>query len=146
MVARNGYFTPAQERLLTQAIAEAEEGNRGEIRVHVEAECPADDPVERAAALFEELGMSATEDDTGVLLYIATASRACAVFAGEGVVGAEEPAFWNEVAEAIALGFGRKDPVAGIEMALLRLGQLLRRVVPGEDAAGNELPDLVTTS
>ena len=90
--------------------------------------------------------MTETAADTGVLLYVATEARTCAVFAGEGIHGATEDGFWQEVSDAIANGYSRNDPVAGFEMALVRIGALLREQVPGEDVAGDELPNAVTTS
>lgn len=126
------------------AIAEAESGNRGEVRVHIEEFC-AGDPLERAGEIFAELDMNETTEDTGVLLYVATVDRACAVFAGSGIHGARDPEFWQEVADAVAGGYRRGDPLAGIEMALLEVGQVLRERVPGEDSAGDELPNAVTT-
>lgn len=146
MRRRGAAFEPEQEEILVRAIAEAERGNRGEVRVHVERVCPHEDAMDRAAELFEALGMSETAADTGVLLYVATESRECAVFAGEGVHGAREDGFWQGVADGLARGYRRNDPVAGFEMALLQIGALLREAAPGEDAAGDELPNAVTTS
>jgi len=129
-----------------QAIADAERGNRGEVRVHVEGVCPYEDAMARAEELFEELGMPETAADTGVLLYVARESRECAVFAGTGVHGAGDDGFWQGVADAVAIGYSRNDPVSGFEMALLRLGDLLRHAVPGEDTAGDELRNAVSGS
>jgi uncharacterized membrane protein len=139
-------FSGDQEAILVRAIQAAEEGNRGEVRVHVEPRCPREDPLDRAAELFAELGMSGTAADTGVLLYVATDDHRCAVVAGQGVLGAEDEGFWQGVADAIANGYGRNDPLAGFEMALLRIGELLRRAAPGKDVRGNELPDRVTST
>lgn len=139
-------FEPAQEAILVQAIIDAERGNRGEVRVHVEGESPYEDPMDRAEELFVELGMAETAADTGVLLYVASDDRECAVYAGKGIHAAKEEDFWQEVADGLALGYKREDPIAGFEMALLRIGELLRASVPGEDSAGDELPNMVTTS
>ncbi|MCA9610622.1 MAG: TPM domain-containing protein [Myxococcales bacterium] len=146
MRPRKKIFEPDQEAILVRAIADAERRNRGEVRVHIERFCPETDAMDRAAVLFELLGMEETAADTGVLLYVATESRECAVFAGEGIVGAREPGYWQGVADALARGFARHDPIAGFEMALMQIGELLREVVPGDDAAGNELPNAVSSS
>lgn len=141
---RGPLFDKDQEAILMRAIAAAEAGNRGEVRLHVEPHCPREDALTRAAEIFRELGMEDTAADTGVLLYVATEDRECAVFAGEGIHGKEEPAFWQGVADAVANGYRRNDPVPGFEMALLRIGALLRQVVPGDDTEGNELTDAVS--
>lgn len=135
-------FDPDQEKILVRAIADAEQGNRGEVRVHIEREC--EDALERAEEIFGELDMDETAADTGVLLYVATESKTCAVYAGDGVHGAREGDFWQEVSDAVATGYSRNDPVAGFEMALLRIGEVLREVIPGSDDAGNELPNAVS--
>ena len=142
---RKGIFSPDQEAILVRAIGSAEEGNRGEVRVHVEPSCAREDPLDRAAELFAELGMSETAADTGILLYVATDDHRCAVVAGQGLHGAEDEGFWQRVADAIANGYGRNDPLAGFEMALLEIGELLRRAAPGADRAGNELPNRITS-
>ncbi len=146
MRPRKKLFEPDQEALLVRAIADAERGNRGEVRVHIERFCPEPDAMDRAAELFELLGMAETAEDTGVLLYVATESRDCAVFAGDGIVGAREAGFWQRVSDGLARGFARHDPIAGFEMALMQIGEVLREVVPGDDAAGDELPNAVSTS
>lgn len=129
-----------------RAIGEAEAGNRGEVRVHVERRCPVPDAMARAQELFFALEMGETAEDTGVLLYVATESHECAVYAGEGVHGARGEGFWQSVADGLARGFAQNDPIGGFERALLAIGALLREVVPGEDVAGDELPDAVTAS
>jgi len=54
------------------------------------------------------------------------------------------PGFRESVVEAVAEGSKRGEPVSGLEVAVERIGGLLRTVIPGEDVAGNELPDRVS--
>lgn len=132
------------EALLVEAIRRAEQGNRGEVRVHIEPRTKKQEALARAAALFEQLGMRRTAADTGVLLYVAVADRKAAVFAGKGIHGAAQPGFWQEVVDAVADGFKKGQSVPGMVAAVDRIGGLLRQAVPGEDTAGNELPDTVS--
>ncbi len=132
-----------EEARLVAAIRRAEEGHRGEVVVRLERSCRGE-PLARAAQLFEELGMSRTAADTGVLLYVAVADRKAAVYAGQGVHGAAQPGFWQEVVDGLAQGFREGSPVGGLEAAIERIGGLLRTAVPGEDTRGNELPDVVS--
>lgn len=134
-----------EEQAVVRAIANAERGNRGEVRLHLEARCKGD-PLERAAALYHQLGMHQTRDDTGVLLYVATTSRVCAVYGGAGIVGRPPEGFWKSVTDAVAQGFARKEPARGLIDALGRIGEVLREQVPGEDRAGDELPNTISTS
>jgi uncharacterized membrane protein len=140
-------FDQVDRQELTAAIAAAEKGHRGEVRVHLEKRCPKrKNPPERAAELFESFGMSRTREDTAVLLYVAFDDGRCAVHAGSGVEAAAAPGFWRAVADQIDRGFSIGEPLAGICAALEQIGEMLREHVPGEDVAGNELPDAVTTS
>lgn len=127
-------------------MAQAERGHRGEIRVHIEARYPGDGPLGRAAALFRELEMDRTRDDTGVLLYVAERDRKAAVFAGTGVYGARQPGFWREVTDTVAAGYRAGDRIAGLVRAIEMIGAVLHDAAPGEDGAGDELPNEVTTT
>jgi uncharacterized membrane protein len=133
-----------EEGRLVEAIRRAEQGNRGEVLVHVERHCKGGDALARSARLFDTLGMRRTAADTGVLLYVAVEDRKAAVFAGRGVHGAAQPGFWQSVTDTVAEGFKRQDAVGGLVAAVERIGQLLLQAVPGEDVAGNELPDRVS--
>jgi uncharacterized membrane protein len=138
-------FAADDEARVVAAITGAEQGNRGEVRVHVEERCRGD-ALARARAVFAELGMARTQESTGVLLYLAPNERKAAVFAGAGIHGAAGEGFWREVIDAVAKGYAGGTPVDGLEAALERIGAILREHAPGEDRAGNELPDAVTTS
>ncbi len=133
-----------EEARLIAAIRAAERDNRGEVQVHLEEGCPGE-AVDRAAALFAELGLAETRDGTGVLLYLAIRDRKAAVYAGHGVHGAAAPDFWQSVIDRVSEGFAAGDGIAGLEVAIGRIGELLRQAAPGDDEAGNELPDRVTS-
>lgn len=137
-------LSKAEEARLVEAIRRAEEGHRGEVVVRLERSCRGGEPLARAAQVFEDLGMRRTAADTGVLLYVAVADRKAAVYAGQGVHGAAQPGFWQEVVDGLAQGFREGAPVVGLETAIERIGGLLRTAVPGEDTRGNELPDVVS--
>lgn len=90
--------------------------------------------------------MERTKSGTGVLLYVAELDRKAAVFAGPGVFGARAPDFWRDVTAAVAAGYRAGDRSGGIVRALEMIGALLREAAPGEDVAGDELPNRVTTT
>lgn len=139
-------LTARERHQLQAAIAAAERGHRGEIRVHIESRYSGDGPKQRAEALFHELALDRTRDGTGVLLYVAERDRKTAVFAGPGVHGARAAGFWTDVAAAIARGYAEGDRMTGLLRALAMIGEILRDAAPGQDTAGNELPDEVTTT
>ena len=137
-------LTVAERRELRLAIEAAERGHRGEIHVHLEARYPGDGPLARASALFAELGVDATRDATGVLLYVAERDRKAAVYAGAGVYGARAHDFWREVTTAVADGYARGDRMSGLVRAIAMIGAVLLEASPGQDDAGNELPNEAT--
>jgi len=59
-----------EQQKVLECIAAAEAATSGELRVHLEAQCEKD-PIARAIDLFYELGMQATEQRNGVLIYVA---------------------------------------------------------------------------
>ena len=139
------FLTSEQEKVIVAAIARAEEGNRGEVRVHIEKKCKGD-ALARAAGVFAALGMAETAADTGLLLYIARASRKVAIFAGKGIHEAVEGDTWQELVDRVARSCGQGQQVDGICQAIDTIGELLRQHLPGEDTAGDELPNQVTTA
>jgi len=138
-------LTSKTKARLTTAIGAAEHGHGGEIRVHIETRYSGDGPRLRARELFKALGMEATAEGTGVLLYLALDDRKIAVHAGPGV---PVPPLntWQDLADLVADGFRQGDGIGGLERALHRLGEVLRELLPGEEVSSNELPNEVTTS
>ena len=102
--------------------------------------------MERARAVFGELGMHETADGTAVLLYVSLSPRVACVYAGAGIHGAAGAAFWDEVVERVGRGFAEGRAADGLVEALGKIGELLRQAAPGEDTRGNELPDAVSSS
>lgn len=133
-------LTPADRTRISEAIKAAEVGHRGEIVVHVEPRSFGD-PLKRAAKLFAKLGVDRTVESTGVLLYLATANRAAAVWAGTGIRGGADHATWKPVFDALAAGKGATDPTATICAAIAALGRVLAERAAGPDRHGNELGD-----
>jgi uncharacterized membrane protein len=145
-MSNKGRFTAAEDARLVAAIGRAEKGSRGEVRVHVDVSVRTHAPLSRARKLFDDLGMGRTSGGTAVLLYVAVADRKAAVYAGVGIHGATEPGFWQTVTDTVATGARDGDLAGGIERALDQIGVVLREHAPGEDVAGNELPDQVSTA
>jgi uncharacterized membrane protein len=141
---RGELFVAAESERLVAAIADAERGNRGEVRVHLEQRCPRGDALERAKRVYAQLGLHQTRDDTAVLLYVALNDRKVAVYAGSGIHGAAEAGFWSIVVDRVAAGFKKGEPVEGLVAALEEIGDLLRTHAAGDDTAGNELSDQVS--
>jgi uncharacterized membrane protein len=135
----------SERQRLVEAIAAAERGNRGELRLHIEERCEGD-ALTRARHIFGALKMHETKDDTGVLLYISPTSQKVSIYAGDGVHKAAGETLWSDAVARVAAGFRKDEGVTGIVDALELIGEAMRQCAPGEDTAGNELPDEVTFS
>lgn len=133
------------EKRIVAAIAGAESRSRAEIRVHV-----ADDPVEDAQAAgartFEKLGMTATAERNGVLLFVAPASQRFAVLGDTAIHERCGATFWSEVAEAMAAEFRASRFTEGIVAGIEAVGEALARHFPRREGVDdkNELPDSVS--
>jgi uncharacterized membrane protein len=79
------FFSPAEAKAIVAAIGAAEKETSGEIRLHLENRCKVGDAYERGRALFESLGMTATAQRNGVLIYLATSDRTFAVLGDTGI-------------------------------------------------------------
>jgi uncharacterized membrane protein len=127
------------------AIRAAEAKGRGEIRVHVTQEAVGD-PQEAAIEVFETLGMTATAERNGVLIYVAPRTQSFAVIGDRGVHEKCGPAFWNEVAESMRDEFRAGRFTEGIVKGVERAGELMAELFPreGTRADVNELPDTIS--
>jgi len=132
------------ERIVA-AIREAEARSHGEIRVHVTAR-QVDDPQAAAAAQFDRLGMSATRERNGVLLFVAPRSRRFAVIGDRGIHERCGPEFWSEVAAAMESSFRDGRFTDGLVHGIARAGEVLAQHFPRTPGDGdvNELADEVS--
>jgi uncharacterized membrane protein len=127
---------------IVAAIRAAEDRTSGEIRVYVSDADPVD-PVAAAQLRFIEMGMIATADRNGVLIFVAPRSQRFAIIGDTSVHARCGEKFWQEVTAEMARHFAREAPtdaiVRGIEMA----GELLSAQFPIRHDDRNELPDKV---
>ncbi len=139
----------AQRRLLRsidrervkKAIQEAERLTSGEIRVSV---APFFWGNLRAAAerAFSRLGMTATRDRNGILLFIVPSRRRFVVLGDEGIHAKVGPEFWSDVAKAMSERFRAGDFTGGLVHGIETVGRELATHFPYDAATDvNELPD-----
>jgi uncharacterized membrane protein len=139
-------FTGAVDReRVVAAIRAAESRSTGEVRVHVTSQA-VDDVHAAAVATFEKLGMTATRERNGVLLFIAPLSRKFAVIGDTGIHTRCGPAFWSELAGAVAEDFRAERFTEGIVKGLTRAADILAQHFPrsADRPDTNELPDEVS--
>ncbi|MCB0273220.1 MAG: TPM domain-containing protein [Calditrichaeota bacterium] len=138
-------LSKAQKERVVAAIRQAEKNTSGEIRVHLEKRCSGN-PLERAARVFNKLGMEKTALRNGILLYIATHSRRCAVYADQGIFEKVDPQAWEGVLETLLPGLKKAEIELGIETAVFRIGEILRQFFPHQSDDKNELSDDISES
>src|SRR5262249_42151793 len=127
-----------------EAIRQAESRSRAEVRVHVSSR-KVDDAQKAATDRFEKLGMTATAERNGVLIYVAPVSQRFAVGGDKGIHERCGDPFWQEVAAAMQEDFRQGRFTEGLLKGVARAGEALATHFPRTDKADvNELPDEVS--
>ena len=137
------FFSKEEQAHILASIREAELNTSGEIRVHIETECK-EDVLDRAAWLFEKLGMKKTAERNGVLFYLAINDRKFAIL-GDAGINAKVPAgFWDEIKEILKKNFGEGHFVKGLSEGISLAGIQLQAHFPYVKADVNELSDEIS--
>lgn len=136
------FFSADEERRILESIKQAEGNSSGEIRVFAESSCKGQQPLERAAAVFNELGMNKTHGRNAVLVYVASKDHKYAIYGDEGIYKAFGTDFWEEKVKAFKHYFQSHELAEAICRVILETGTTLQEKFPslGEEDK-NELPD-----
>jgi uncharacterized membrane protein len=138
-------LTSEQEAALVAAIRQAETTTSGEIRVHLEDNCPTPEPLDRAAQVFAELNMHRTAQRNGVLFYLAWQSRQFAVIGDAGINATVPDEFWETTKETVLSQFRSGKYVVGLEQGIRMVGEQLKRYFPYNAVTDkNELDDAIS--
>jgi len=127
---------------IVEAIAEAEKKTSGQIRVHLHHRSVRD-PIEAGKKVFEKLGMTATSEKNGVLIFVAPRSKNFAILGDTGIHEKCGDDFWNEAAAAMTDRFRKSDFAGGIVATVEKAGDALAAHFPRRESAVNELSDEV---
>lgn len=130
---------------IVRAIAAAERQTSGEIRVFVQRG-EIDDPLAAARAQFEKLGMTATRERNGVLIFVAPRAQKFAVVGDEGIHQRCGEAFWQELVGAMQTHFKAENFTEAVAHAIERTGELLAAQFPRRPDDRDELPNAVEES
>ena len=134
------FFTEEQKKVIGRAIAEAEKNTSGEIRVHVEKDCPID-VLDRAAYIFEKLAMHKTELRNGVLFYISIDDHKFAILGDAGINAVTPENFWENIKEEVLSLFKAGRYTEGLSKGIVMAGEQLKKHFPYQKDDVNELPD-----
>ena len=137
------FLSADEQEQVKAAVAAAELLTSGEIRVYMEARIPwfRRDPYVRARQVFARLGMHATGERNGVLVYLATASHRFAIVGDEALHRHVGDAFWRGTAEAMRSHFVDDRFGDGLAGAVAAIGAQLARHFPRKTDDVNELSD-----
>jgi len=140
----NPFLSEQQEKNIVEAIQTAEKQTSGEIRVHIEHVCKRN-PLKRAKKLFHKLEMDQTEQQNGVLLYIASDDHKVAIYGGKGIHEQVGQLFWDDVLQQLIENFRNDYVERGIKKAVRQIGEKLKTYFPYQTDDENELSDEIST-
>jgi uncharacterized membrane protein len=142
-VTRRALLARLDRARLERAIAAAERGTSAELRVAIAGLFWAR-PRRLAERAFVRLGMRATKERNGVLLFVAPWQRRLELVADDAAATRVSAAFWREVVRSVEHAFRERRYTEGLEAAITAIGvELARHFPPPAGPNPNELPDRV---
>ena len=136
-------FTEQQQKQVQNAIAQAELNTSGEIRVHVDKRCK-EEPMTKAIAVFEKLGMHKTEQRNAVLFYLAMDDKKLAILGDKGINEAVPTNFWDEIRDLMVSHFKKGEFTEGLSKGIVMAGEQLKSAFPYQSDDTNELSNELT--
>ena len=137
------FFPVEDQKMLTDAIKQAENNTSGEIRIHIDNSCK-EVVLDRAAFIFNKLGMKNTKLHNGVLFYLAVNSRKYAIIGDSGINAVVPNNFWDDVKEVLADRFSKGEFTGGLCLGIEMAGEHLKKFFPHQNDDVNELPDEIS--
>lgn len=137
------FLTKLDEGRVVAAIADAEQKTSGQIRVFISQREVEGDAVARAAERFEKLGMTATRERNGVLLYFAPRSHKFAIIGDTGIHEKCGQAFWDEVSGEMSALLRKEQFTEAVADTVRKVGEVLARHFPPQPGGSNELPNQI---
>ena len=126
---------------IVAAIRDAEGKSSGEIRVYVQRGELDGDAFDHARRRFSKLGMQATKERNGILIFVAPRAQKFAVIGDEGVHQKCGDEFWQQLVERMRAHFQSENFTDALVEAIEEAGKLLARHFPKGNTPSNELPD-----
>ncbi|TAG52067.1 MAG: TPM domain-containing protein [Cytophagales bacterium] len=138
------FFTEDEQKKIVAAIQEAELATSGEVRVHLEGKCKAENVLDRAAEVFAKLKMHKTELRNGVLFYLAVENKKFAILGDIGINKAVEADFWDKIKNTAIQKFKENKMSEGLCDGIIAAGTQLKKHFPYQSNDINELPDEIS--
>lgn len=128
---------------IVSAIKKAEVKTSGQIRVYIQRGELRGDALDYAQRRFQKLGMQATSERNGVLIFVVPRSRRFAVIGDEGVHKKCGDEFWQQLINAMEVLFKAESFTDAVVHAIAETGRLLAQHFPRQPDDRNQLPDAV---
>jgi uncharacterized membrane protein len=137
------FFSTGNKAQIHEAIREAELNTSGEIRVHIDSRCKGD-VLDRAAYLFEKLGMHKTDLRNSVLFYLAIDDHKFAILGDAGINAIVGDNYWDRIKDVMEEKFKEGDFAGGLSAGIVMAGEQLKQHFPYSRDDVNELPDEIS--
>lgn len=137
------HFTKEQQKLIVDAIKQAEINTSGEIRVHIEKQCKID-VLDRAANIFAMLKMHKTELRNGILFYLSIEDHKFAILGDAGINTKVPENFWDSIKEIVLGQFKMGNQTEGLIKGIIMAGEKLKIHFPYQKDDVNELSDEIS--
>lgn len=137
------YFSEKEKLQIENAIRAAEFNTSGEIRVHIEKHCH-EDVLDRAAFIFEKLGIQKTELRNGVLFYLAIEDHLFAIIGDAGINQKVPDDFWESIKGEMTVFFKDGRITEGLTTGIQKAGEKLKQHFPWQTDDVNELSDEIS--
>ncbi|MBP6453670.1 hypothetical protein SDC9_42681 [bioreactor metagenome] len=125
----NPFISKADQATIVKAIESAELNTSGEIRVHIESNCPGD-PVARAVYVFNKLKMYKTKERNGVLIYIAWKTRKFSIIGDDGINKVVPENFWQDALNLLGENLKSGNTAQGLCKTIELAGEKLKVFFP----------------
>ena len=135
------YFNIEEQKLITEAIKEAEHATSGEVRVYIEANCKYLNALDRAKEVFFMLQMDETLQHNGVLIYLAFKDKQFAIFGDTNIYNKMGKLAFENQAANFKLYLIKNLFVEGFCTTINLMGIALKQFFPNDNKDKNELPD-----
>jgi uncharacterized membrane protein len=132
-----------KEKMVVEAIKNAEREASGEIVVHIESSCKTT-VLDRAAEVFKTLDLHKTKERNGVLFYVSIKDRKFAILGDSGINAVVPDNFWEETKNLVLEHFKRDAYAEGLAKGIEMAGNHLKHYFPFQKDDQNELSDEIS--
>jgi uncharacterized membrane protein len=136
-------FSKEDEKVIINAIREAEKRTTGEIRVHLATRIKTN-ALDDAVKVFGMLGMHKTARRNGVLFFVSLSEKQFAILGDEGINKVVPDGFWNDISILMRQHFKEGRLSQGLAEGIKMAGGQLKMFFPYNQDDKNELDDSIS--